>query len=158
VTYYEIHIHLPPFIFLHLSERPRLCNLSVPHSVSSGFPQSGNMVSLLRVGGTVSKANFYTRLLKRPSHIDSPQPREFGVAELGTCLTPLTGFGKLLGTHTPRASLLAMARPTPYSRPQASNTGFRNSIGSTYIQPSPLPATVHRNTMPIGHSFSPALV
>ncbi|KAJ6019461.1 hypothetical protein N7522_001559 [Penicillium canescens] len=40
-----------------------------------------------------------------------------------------------------------MARPTPYSRPQAPSIGFRNSIGSTHVQPSRLSATVHRRSM-----------
>ncbi|OQE58273.1 hypothetical protein PENNAL_c0377G06031 [Penicillium nalgiovense] len=41
-----------------------------------------------------------------------------------------------------------MARPAPYFRPQASNFGFRNPMGSTHVQPSRLPATVHRKSMP----------
>ncbi|KAJ5766719.1 uncharacterized protein N7511_004335 [Penicillium nucicola] len=41
-----------------------------------------------------------------------------------------------------------MARRTPYSRPQAPSIGFRGSMGSTYVQPSRLSATVHRKSMP----------
>ncbi|OQE58762.1 hypothetical protein PENNAL_c0362G07027, partial [Penicillium nalgiovense] len=41
-----------------------------------------------------------------------------------------------------------MARPAPYFRPQASNIGFGNSMGSTHVQPSRLPATVHQKSMP----------
>ncbi|KAJ5865200.1 uncharacterized protein N7529_007116 [Penicillium soppii] len=50
-----------------------------------------------------------------------------------------------------------MARPVPYFRPQAFNIGFRNSMGSTHVQPSRLPATVHGKSMPAtvtAHSVS----
>ncbi|KAJ5454988.1 hypothetical protein N7530_002394 [Penicillium desertorum] len=40
-----------------------------------------------------------------------------------------------------------MARPSPYSRPQAPSIGFKNSTGPTHVQFSPLPAAVHRNAM-----------
>lgn len=51
-----------------------------------------------------------------------------------------------------------MARRTPYSRPQAPSTGFRGSIGSTYVQSSRLSATVPRKSMSVGRSTIPRLV